>query len=83
MRSTLRLLNRFLGKRAYAICIFATVIFLAYATLLSYKSIAGFPTGHFTSAKWPWLGDKPIGEDGFYALTVSDNFAKQHKLIYT
>ncbi len=83
MRSTLRLLNRFLSKRAYAICIFATVIFLVYATLLSYKSIAGFPTGHFTSAKWPWLGDKPIGEDGFYALTVSDNFATQHKLIYT
>lgn len=83
MRSTLRLLNRFFFRRAYSICIFATFIFIVYAILLSCKSISGFPTSHFTHTKWPWLGDKPTGEDGFYALTVSDNFSTQHKLVYT
>ncbi len=63
-------------------CLLATAIFIVYAVLLSCKSVAGFPVSHFTCHHWPWLGDKPTGEDGFYMLTVSDNLAATHRLVY-
>lgn len=61
----------------------ASVLFLAYATALSLKSVAGFPAGVATHTFWPWLGDKPLGEDGFYMLEVADNLARTGHLAYT
>ncbi len=69
-------------KSARMPCIIATIVFIVYAALLSCKSVAGFPVSHFTHNHWPWLGDKPLGEDGFYMLTVSDNLVTMHKLVY-
>jgi hypothetical protein len=64
------------------ICIVGTLLFLLYAGMLSWKSIAGFPTAIATHQHWPWLGNKPFGEDGFYLLTVSNTLATTHHLAY-
>jgi hypothetical protein len=58
------------------------MLVLVYSCLLAAKSVAGFPVSHVTHTRWPWLGDKPVGEDGFYMLTVADNLATTHRLVY-
>jgi hypothetical protein len=50
--------------------------------MLSAKSVAGFPVSLQTHSFWPWLGSKPVGEDGFYMLTVADNISRFHRIIY-
>ncbi len=59
-----------------------SLVFLAYAVLLTSRSVAGFPHTLETHTHWPWLGDKPVGEDGFYMLTVADHMARQHHITY-
>jgi hypothetical protein len=71
-----------IGNRVRALCIAASVLMLVYSCLLAGKSLAGFPVSHITHTRWPWLGDKPVGEDGFYMLTVADNLATTHRLVY-
>jgi hypothetical protein len=71
-----------IGNRVRTLCIAASILVLAYSCLLAGKSIAGFPVSHFSHTRWPWLGDKPVGEDGFYMLTVADNLATTHRLVY-
>ena len=66
----------------YRLCGIASVLFLVYAVLLSVYSVAGFPASQHTSSSWPWLGNKPVGEDGFYMLTVADNIATTHHITY-
>jgi hypothetical protein len=60
----------------------ATLLFAVYAVLLATHSPQGFPAGPATHSFWPWLADKPLNEDGFYMLTVADNFATGHGLAY-
>jgi hypothetical protein len=69
-------------RTAFKLCRIATAVFLAYACLLSIYSVAGFPTSQQTHSFWPWLGNKPVGEDGFYMLTVADNIATTHQITY-
>jgi hypothetical protein len=69
-------------RPAYKLCAVATAIFLAYAVLLSVYSIAGFPVALHTPVRWPWLGNKPVGEDGFYMLTVADYIAQSGHIVY-
>lgn len=57
-------------------------LFLIYAGLLTTHAAAGFPQTRETGTRWPWLGDKPVGEDGFYMLTVADHMAREHKIRY-
>ena len=57
-------------------------MFLVYAGLLTTHAVAGFPETRETHTRWPWLGDKPVGEDGFYMLTVADHMARQHQITY-
>jgi hypothetical protein len=64
------------------LCAIATATFAVYAILLSVFSVAGFPVQEHTSAHWPWLGNKPVGEDGFYMLTVADYIAKTGHIVY-
>jgi hypothetical protein len=71
-----------IGNRVRALCIVASMLILVYSCLLAGKSKAGFPVSHTTHTRWPWLGDKPVGEDGFYMLTVADNMATTHHLVY-
>lgn len=63
-------------------CLAAAALFAVYACLLAVKSPSGFPPTPTTHHRWPWLGDKPVGEDGFYMLTVADNLATTHHLAY-
>jgi len=67
---------------AYRLCGIATVILLVYVCLIAFNSTAGFPTSQTTHSFWPWLGNKPLGEDGFYMLTVADNIATKHRIVY-
>jgi hypothetical protein len=60
----------------------AALFFAAYAVLLATHSPRGFPAGSTVHSFWPWLADKPLNEDGFYMLTVADNFATGHGLAY-
>lgn len=69
-------------RGAYWLCGIATVILLAYACLMAFNAPAGFPTSQATHSFWPWLGNKPVGEDGFYMLTVADNIATKHQIVY-
>lgn len=55
---------------------------LLYAGLLSWKSLSGFPTTEATHQHWPWLANKPFGEDGFYLLTVANYLGTAHHLLY-
>jgi hypothetical protein len=63
-------------------CAVAAALFAVYACLLAVESPSGFPPTPTTHHRWPWLGDKPVGEDGFYMLTVADNLATTHHLAY-
>lgn len=47
------------------------VAYAAYCTSLSLCSLASFPPELVTNERMPFLSDKPIGEDGFYMLTVA------------
>ena len=73
------LLNGTLSRRW---CMYASILLILYGCLLATKSISGFPVSHNTHTRWPWLGDKPVGEDGFYMLTVADNLARTGHLVY-
>jgi hypothetical protein len=60
----------------------ATAVFLVYTGLLAFGSRAGFPTSPHIESSWPVLSDKPIGEDGFYMLTIAWHLAESGKLAY-
>ena len=55
---------------------------LLYAALLAFLSHSTFPVAVHSGAHWPWLMDKPVGEDGYYMLTVADNIASRGKILY-
>ncbi len=62
--------------------LFLAFIYLIYGTVLTMLSNEGFPTS-ITGGPWfPYLSDKPIGEDAYYMLTVAWNFANSGELIY-
>jgi len=58
------------------------VLFLSYACLLATQSVRGLTADMHRHSFWPLLCDKPVGEDGFYMLTVADNLATTHRLVY-
>jgi hypothetical protein len=55
---------------------------LIYACLLSIYAENGFPTELRQAGFWPFLADKPVGEDGYYMLTVAWNFATKGAFEY-
>lgn len=66
--------------RALMLC--AAFAVLAYVALLATCSPSGFPTSMVSSSHWPFLIDKPVGEDGYYMLTVADNIATKGHVVY-
>ena len=50
-----------------------------YACLLATFARSGFPPGLAAQGWLPWLADKPVGEDGFYLLTVAWHIASGHQ----
>jgi hypothetical protein len=58
------------------------ILFTAYALILTFGSIKGFPSGFKEDTAMPYLSDKPVGEDGFYMLTIAWNIPIQKKITY-
>lgn len=58
------------------------LIFISYVFFLSFGSNSNFPEEMQSRNKMPFLADKPIGEDAFYMLTISKNFASGKGLSY-
>ncbi|MCX5896491.1 MAG: hypothetical protein NTZ51_11780, partial [Proteobacteria bacterium] len=67
------------GRIAFTIFV---SIYLAYGLTLTVFSHSGFPQAMYTNTFMPYLSDKPVGEDGFYMLTVAWNLAAKHKIVY-
>jgi hypothetical protein len=51
----------------------ALFVFIGYAAFISLGSLEGFPDGLRVDENMPYLTDKPVGEDGYYMLTVAWN----------
>lgn len=60
----------------------ATASLIGYGAFIALGSEAAFPEAMHTQSKVPYLSDKPVGEDGFYMLTVAWNLAKGEGLTY-
>lgn len=58
------------------------VIYLVYGFSLAVMSHTGFPKDMQSGLFFPYLADKPIGEDGYYMLTVAWNLANGHGIVY-
>lgn len=55
---------------------------LGYALFIAIFSVGGFPKSLDGGHSMPYLADKPIGEDGYYALTVAWNIASGKGVSY-
>ena len=62
----------FLSKK----CFLAGLLVLGYVVLLAAFSISEYPQEKVAKFGWPYLFDKPVGEDGFYMLQVAWNTAQ-------
>jgi hypothetical protein len=62
----------------------ATVVsaYLLYSAVLAVFSVASFPVQLEGDVGMPFLSDKPLGEDGFYMLTVSWSIAEGEGIRY-
>lgn len=58
------------------------LVCLAYYFSLAIMSHVGFPRDMQDSHLFPYLADKPVGEDGYYMLTVAWNLADGHGISY-
>ncbi|MDX1615910.1 MAG: hypothetical protein R3300_16465 [Candidatus Promineifilaceae bacterium] len=58
------------------------VLFLLYGASLVLFSREGFPVRLRFGEPFPYLADKPVGEDGYYMLTVAWNLADTGRLTY-
>jgi hypothetical protein len=57
-------------------------VFLAYILSLAWLSNPGFPKNMQSGLAYPYLADKPVGEDGYYMLTVAWNIARGDGVVY-
>ena len=62
--------------------IFLVLVFLVYVILLSLLSRKGFPELINSPISFPNLSEKPITEDGYYALTVAWNIGNGNGITY-
>lgn len=58
------------------------VLFSVYSLFLAFGSIEGFPQKFKEEVNMPYLSDRPVGEDGFYMLTVAWNIPIEKKMCY-
>ncbi len=56
--------------------------FLLYSLGLSLFSLGGFPADFESGKFMPYLSDKPVGEDGYYMLTVAWKIADGEGIVY-
>ncbi len=62
--------------------LFLSAFYLLYSFALAIFSPAGFPSTMQDGHVFPYLADKPVGEDGYYMLTVAWNIAAGHGITY-
>jgi len=53
-----------------------------YTLFLSLSALPGFPADMQDGRALPYLADKPVGEDGYYMLTVAWNMAEGNGISY-
>ena len=58
------------------------ILFCAYSLFLAFGAIEGFPEDFKENVNMPYLSDRPVGEDGFYMLTVAWNIPLEKKICY-
>jgi hypothetical protein len=63
-------------------CAIASVLLLCYVIALAMASPSSFPTRMTGNGHLPYLMDKPVGEDGYYMLTVAENIAHRGHVTY-
>lgn len=56
--------------------------FLFYGVILAAGSRTGFPKHMGNGVSFPYLCDKPVGEDGYYMLTIAWNMARGTGIVY-
>lgn len=61
---------------------FLIYLFIAYNIFVAIFSLSEFPEQLNTSEIFPYLCDKPVGEDAFYMLTIAWNLAEGSGLVY-
>lgn len=66
-------------RRVVLLC---TALILGYSVFLAVGSLKGFPSSLHVSGIMPYLSTRPVGEDGFYMLTVAWNLAAGRGLAY-
>lgn len=69
-------------KRVRAFVVFSGIIVLAYGIVLAAFSNSGFPVAMKTGSPFPYLCDKPVGEDAYYMLSVARNIARGRGFVY-
>lgn len=70
------------GTSSYLIFAIFPLLLIGYVLILSMGSIAGFPESMASGHLMPFLSDKPVGEDGFYMLSVAYNIARGNGITY-
>ncbi len=60
----------------------AAVLLLCYVIALAMFSPSSFPVRMTGNGHLPYLMDKPVGEDGYYMLTVAENIAEHGHVTY-
>lgn len=58
------------------------IVYVFYSLTLAAGSHAGFPKDMQSGLLFPYLADKPVGEDGYYMLTVAWNIACGRGVVY-
>ena len=61
--------------RAVRVLIPCIIVYLVYSFGLTVLSHVGFPKDMQSGLRFPYLADKPVGEDGYYMLTVAWNMS--------
>lgn len=64
------------------VCILLALAYVVYVFALALISPAGFPRDMQSGGFFPYLADKPVGEDGYYMLTVAWNIASGRGMVY-
>jgi hypothetical protein len=57
------------------------LLVVGYGVFLAIASQQGFPNAMTSSARLPYVSDKPVGEDGYYMLLIAWNFASSGRFI--
>ncbi len=58
------------------------ILVLAYGVFLAIFSNSGFPRAMKNGSPFPYLCDKPVGEDAYYMLSVARNIARGKGIVY-